>query len=102
MKVDHLFPMRSLDKATSSEELNHFVNVTTSGALQFLSQPKLDGSALSLEYRMGRLVRAATRGSGERGRTSPEMPVKLPTFLTPSGSRGRSRPRGSRDAFGRV
>jgi len=67
VKVDHLFPMRSLDKATSTEELNHFVNVTTSGAVRFLSQPKLDGSALSLEYRMGRLVRAATRGSGERG-----------------------------------
>ena len=67
VKVDHLFPMRSLDKATSAEELNHFVNVTTSGAIRFLSQPKLDGSALSLEYRMGRLVRAATRGSGERG-----------------------------------
>jgi len=67
VKVDHLFPMRSLDKATSSEELNHFVNTTTAGATRFLSQPKLDGSALSLEYRMGRLVRAATRGSGERG-----------------------------------
>ncbi|MCH1537159.1 MAG: hypothetical protein L7S48_01970, partial [Candidatus Poseidonia sp.] len=67
VKVDHLFPMRSLDKATSAEELNHFVNATTSGATRFLSQPKLDGSALSLEYRMGRLVRAATRGSGERG-----------------------------------
>ena len=67
VKVDHLFPMRSLDKATSAEELNHFVNTTTSGATRFLSQPKLDGSALSLEYRMGRLVRAATRGSGERG-----------------------------------
>ena len=67
VKVDHLFPMRSLDKATSTEELSHFVNVTTGGATRFLSQPKLDGSALSLEYRMGRLVRAATRGSGERG-----------------------------------
>jgi DNA ligase (NAD+) len=67
VKVDHLFPMRSLDKATTAEELNHFVNITTSGATRFLSQPKLDGSALSLEYRMGRLVRAATRGSGERG-----------------------------------
>ncbi len=67
VKVDHLFPMRSLDKATKAEELNHFVNITTSGATRFLSQPKLDGSALSLEYRMGRLVRAATRGSGERG-----------------------------------
>ena len=67
VKVDHLFPMRSLDKATTSDELNHFVNATTGGATRFLSQPKLDGSALSLEYRMGRLVRAATRGSGERG-----------------------------------
>ena len=67
VKVDHLFPMRSLDKATTGEELNHFVTTTTSGATRFLSQPKLDGSALSLEYRMGRLVRAATRGSGERG-----------------------------------
>lgn len=67
VKVDHLFPMRSLDKATTAEELSHFVHTTTSGATRFLSQPKLDGSALSLEYRMGRLVRAATRGSGERG-----------------------------------
>ena len=67
VKVDHLFPMRSLDKATKTEELNHFVNTTTRGSTRFLSQPKLDGSALSLEYRMGRLVRAATRGSGERG-----------------------------------
>ena len=67
VKVDHLFPMRSLDKATTDEELSHYVNTTTGGATRFLSQPKLDGSALSLEYRMGRLVRAATRGSGERG-----------------------------------
>ena len=67
VKVEHLFPMRSLDKANKEEELLHFVNATTQGATRFLSQPKLDGSALSLEYRVGRLVRAATRGSGERG-----------------------------------
>ncbi|MCH1540974.1 MAG: NAD-dependent DNA ligase LigA [Candidatus Poseidonia sp.] len=67
VKVEHLFPMRSLDKATTDEEINHFVNSTTGGATRFLSQPKLDGSALSLEYRMGRLVRAATRGNGVRG-----------------------------------
>ena len=67
IKVDHLFPMRSLDKANKKEDLSHFVNATTQGATRFLSQPKLDGSALSLEYRVGRLVRAATRGSGERG-----------------------------------
>ena len=67
VKVEHLFPMRSLDKATSDEEILHFANETTLNSTRFLSQPKLDGSALSLEYRKGRLVRAATRGSGERG-----------------------------------
>ena len=66
-KVVHLFPMRSLDKATSDEEIQHFAIETALGAEQFLSQPKLDGSALSLEYRLGRLVRAATRGNGDRG-----------------------------------
>ena len=48
VKVDHLFPMRSLDKATNDEEISHFVNATTGGATRFLSQPKLDGSALSI------------------------------------------------------
>lgn len=67
VKVEHMFPMSSLDKATSNEEISHFVNETALGVSKFLSQPKLDGSALSLEYRKGRLVRAATRGSGERG-----------------------------------
>ena len=67
VKVEHMFPMRSLDKATADEEINHFVNETALGAIRFLSQPKLDGSALSLEYRKGRLVRAATRGTGEKG-----------------------------------
>ncbi len=67
LKVDHRFPMRSLDKGTTNEDLLHFVNQTTGGVTRFIAQPKLDGSALSLEYRCGRLVRAATRGSGERG-----------------------------------
>ena len=66
-KVDHLFPMRSLDKATEEEEVAHFVAETTAHGRRFVCQPKLDGSALSLEYRRGRLVRAATRGNGERG-----------------------------------
>lgn len=66
-KVNHLFPMRSLDKATEAEEVAHFVTETTAHGRRFVCQPKLDGSALSLEYRRGRLVRAATRGSGERG-----------------------------------
>lgn len=67
VKVDHRFPMRSLDKGTEDDDLVHFVQQTSGGATRILAQPKLDGSALSLEYRCGRLVRAATRGSGDRG-----------------------------------
>ena len=66
-KVDHLFRMMSLDKATSDAEVAHFVSETTAKGRRFVCQPKLDGSALSLEYRRGRLVRAATRGNGRRG-----------------------------------
>ena len=67
VKVDHLFPMRSLDKGTSDEDIIHFVTQSTFGGKRYLAQPKLDGSALSLEYIAGNLHRAATRGSGERG-----------------------------------
>ena len=64
VKVNHQFPMLSLDKATTVEEITHFTEVTTEVTSDYLSQPKYDGSALSLEYRCGRLVRAATRGNG--------------------------------------
>jgi DNA ligase (NAD+) len=66
-KVEHRFPMRSLDKGTSDEDIIHFVKQSTFGGERYLGQPKLDGSALSLEYVAGNLFRAATRGSGERG-----------------------------------
>lgn len=67
VKVDHMFPMRSLNKGTTDEDIGHFVHQSSLEATRFISQPKLDGSALSLEYRKGRLIRAATRGSGDRG-----------------------------------
>lgn len=85
VKVVHMFPMRSLDKATTGDEIFHFVTETTAQGRRFIAQPKLDGSALSLEYRRGKLVRASTRGSGERGedvtanaRRIPNIPFELP------------------------
>ena len=83
-KVEHLFPMLSLDKSNTEGEVTHFVAETTAQGNRFVCQPKLDGSALSLEYRRGRLVRAATRGSGTRGeditanaRRIPNIPESL-------------------------
>jgi len=67
VKVDHTFPMRSLDKGINAEDIIHFVTQSTFSGTRYIAQPKLDGSALSLEYVSGNLVRAATRGSGERG-----------------------------------
>ncbi len=67
VKVVHRFPMRSLDKGTTDDDIIHFVTQSTKGGERYLAQPKLDGSALSLEYVAGNLHRAATRGSGERG-----------------------------------
>ena len=67
VKVEHIFPMRSLDKGTTDDDITHFVTQSTFSGQQYLAQPKLDGSALSLEYVAGNLHRAATRGSGERG-----------------------------------
>ena len=67
VKVEHMFPMRSLDKGVNDEDITHFVTQSTFGGKRYLAQPKLDGSALSLEYVSGNLHRAATRGSGERG-----------------------------------
>ena len=66
-KVEHMFPMLSLDKGTTDDDIIHFVTQSTSGGKRYLAQPKLDGSALSLEYISGNFHRAATRGSGERG-----------------------------------
>tara|TARA_B100001250_G_scaffold414396_1_gene452497 strand:- start:2419 stop:4515 length:2097 start_codon:yes stop_codon:yes gene_type:complete len=83
-KVEHLFPMRSLDKGTSNEDITHFVTQSTSGGKRYLAQPKLDGSALSLEYIAGNLHRAATRGSGERGEDvtlNAKLIANIPTRL---------------------
>jgi DNA ligase (NAD+) len=80
VKVDHRFTMLSLDKATSDEEVEHFVAETTAHGRRFITQPKLDGSALSLEYRRGRLVRAATRGSGERGEDVTANALRIPNI----------------------
>ena len=80
VKVEHRFPMRSLGKATDDEEVAHFVAETTAHGRRFVAQPKLDGSALSLEYRRGRLVRAATRGSGERGEDVTSNALRIPNI----------------------
>ena len=66
----------------------------------YLCELKIDGVALALVYRDGRLVRAATRGDGRTGedvtlnaRTIDEIPEKLTGVQGVSGSAGARGPR---------
>ena len=61
----HLEPMLSLDNAFSLEELLAWDQRVGGGP--YLCEPKIDGLAVSLTYKNGKLVSAATRGDGEVG-----------------------------------
>jgi DNA ligase (NAD+) len=67
--VDHLERLLSLDNAFSAEELDAWAARADKlgGAGPYLCELKIDGLAIALVYRGGRLVRAATRGDGVTG-----------------------------------
>ena len=61
-KFMHSIPMRSLAKTKSVEEVDAYF-----GDHPYIGMVKMDGLSLSLTYRDGKLVSAATRGNGEIG-----------------------------------
>jgi len=67
--VEHLERLLSLDNAFSAEELEAWAaRAERLGAAgPYLCELKIDGLAIALVYRNGRLVRAATRGDGVTG-----------------------------------
>ncbi|KZN33302.1 NAD-dependent DNA ligase LigA [Pseudoalteromonas luteoviolacea S2607] len=71
-QVTHKVPMLSLDNAFGEDEFNAFnrrikERLLESNELHFCCEPKLDGLAVSILYRGGVLVQAATRGDGQVG-----------------------------------
>ena len=71
-KVEHLTPMGSLEKVTTDETLTKWAEdvrkrLDSDEPVAYVTEPKIDGSAISLVYEDGLLVRGATRGDGERG-----------------------------------
>lgn len=84
--VEHRYPMQSLANTYSSEELGEWIDriVKELGEVEFVVELKFDGTAISLCYEHGRLLRAVTRGDGRRGddvtnnvRTIGSVPLKL-------------------------
>ncbi len=72
MKVRHLQTMGSLEKVTRSEDILKWVEdvrrrLGSDAPLAFVTEPKIDGSAISLVYENGSFARGATRGDGEQG-----------------------------------
>ena len=88
-QVTHQVPMLSLDNAFSEEEFAAFnrrikERLMDNNELTFCCEPKLDGLAVSIIYRDGVLVQAATRGDGMVGenitqnvKTIRNVPLKL-------------------------
>jgi DNA ligase (NAD+) len=72
-KVTHLTPLLSLGNVFSTDELDHWIERTERLAgpgiaeAGYLCELKIDGLALDLVYRHGRLASAATRGDGTVG-----------------------------------
>lgn len=70
-EVRHLASMLSLESVTTEDDVRKFVERVTKATdkvkTAFVGEPKLDGLSIEVVYERGRLVRAATRGDGERG-----------------------------------
>jgi len=65
--VTHLQPLMSLDNAFSADEVRRWAARLGEPTPALLCEVKIDGLALDLVYRDGRLVSAATRGDGVVG-----------------------------------
>ena len=90
-KVTHAVRMLSLGNAFDDEDIGDFderirryLGMGADAALNYTSEPKIDGLSLSLRYEQGRLVQAATRGDGAVGenvtanaRTIDDIPERL-------------------------
>ena len=87
VKVTHAAPMMSLANAFNEQELQDFSERIFKQLVRytdFVTELKIDGLAVSIDYVDGKLVRAATRGDGTVGeditanvRTIQSIPIKL-------------------------
>ncbi|MDE6153132.1 MAG: NAD-dependent DNA ligase LigA, partial [Muribaculaceae bacterium] len=67
----HIYPMLSLGNTYSIAEVEEFMRRTRQALdnqpFDIVGEMKYDGTSISLIYEHGRLVRAVTRGDGEKG-----------------------------------
>lgn len=84
----HMVPMMSLANTYSKEEVGDFIKrvhkLLEKQEVDFCCELKMDGTAVSLRYKKGRLFHALTRGNGRIGddvtanvKTIPSVPIEL-------------------------
>lgn len=84
----HMVPMMSLANTYSEEEVGDFLKrvykILEKKDVAFCSELKMDGTAISLRYKKGKLFHALTRGNGKMGddvtaniKTIPSVPLEL-------------------------
>ena len=73
-KFTHVTPMLSLGNVFSEEDaadfmagLRRFLGLETGADIELVGEPKIDGLAISLHYKKGKFIAAATRGDGSVG-----------------------------------
>jgi DNA ligase (NAD+) len=86
-QVAHTFPMLSLDNTYNKEDLAEFEKRNKrilNEDFEYICELKYDGASISLHYENGKLLRAVTRGDGEKGddvtanvKTIKSIPLKL-------------------------
>lgn len=69
-QVEHRYPMLSLGNTYSESEVADFYERVQKGLnedFEICAELKYDGTSISLTYENGKLIRAVTRGDGEKG-----------------------------------
>lgn len=86
-EVAHRQRMLSLDNTYNEAEFRAFharlVRLLETEDLRYTVEPKIDGLAVSLTYEEGRLVRAVTRGQGDRGDDITRNILTIPESVLP-------------------
>ena len=93
-QYEHTYPMMSLGNTYSEGELREFdsrIHKTISQPVEYVCESKFDGASISIIYKNGSLLRAVTRGDGNKGddvtlnvKTIRSIPLKITGKVTPS------------------
>ena len=87
-RIIHATEMLSLENAYNEEDITEFIDrvhkLANSEKIDFVLEPKFDGLSVSIKYKNGVLVNAATRGDGRVGEDvtqnilTMDIPKKIP------------------------